>query len=88
MSWLDMMSPWVEAWSGVHDDLIQCMDDPYDPKTYEEYMEWYASRMRLRCIRVVVDPPRHEAATFDTYPTQLDSAFHRSVRIERSLIHI
>ena len=82
------MSPWVEGWSGANEDPIQCGNDPYDPETYEEYMEWYATRTRLRCVRVVVDPPGHDTATSDTYPTQPDSAFHRSVRIQRSLIHI
>ena len=71
--------------SDANEDHIQCGNDPYDPETYEEYMEWYATRTRLRCV---VDPPRHEAATSDTYPTQPDSAFHPFVRIERSLIHI
>ena len=88
MSWLDRMRPWVEAWSHALDDIIQCGEDPYDIETYADYMDWYSSRTRLRCVRVVVDPPRHEAATSDTYPTQPDSAFHLSVRIERSLIHI
>ena len=68
MSWLDRMTPWVEGWSGAHEDPVECGDHPYDPETYAEYMEWYASRMRLRCVRVVADPPRHEAATSDTYP--------------------
>ena len=90
ISWLDRISPWVgvEGWSGAQEDLVECGDAPYDPETYDEYMEWYASRTRLRCVRVVADPPRHEAATSDTYPTQPDSAFHRCVRIQRSLIHI
>ena len=88
MSWLDKMSSWVVAWSGPYDDLIKCTDAPYDPETYEEYMKWYASRTRLRCVRVVVDPPRHEATMSDTHPTQPDSAFHRSKHIELFLIHI
>lgn len=68
------------------EDIVQ-EDAPYDSETYVMYVEWYSNRMRLRCIRVVDDPPRHEAATSDTYPTQPDSAFHCVVHIER-FVHI
>ena len=56
VSWLDKMSSWVEAWISAYDDLVQ-EDAPYDSETYEEYMECYASRTRLRRVRVVVNPP-------------------------------
>lgn len=62
------------------EDAVQ-EDTPYDPGTYEEYIEWYSSRTMVRCVRVVNDPPCHEAVTSDTYPIQLDSAFHRVVNL-------
>ena len=65
---MEKMSSWVEAWISAYDDVF--WDDAlYDPETYGEYMEWYTGRTRLHCVWVVVDPPRHEAATSNTYPT-------------------
>ena len=81
------MFSWVQGWLSAYGNIVE-ERAPYDPGTYVEYMEWYSSRTRVRCVRVVDDPPQHEAAASDTYPTQPNSAFHRVVRIQRSVLYI
>ena len=49
------MFPWVQGWLHVLEDIVQ-EDAPYDLRTYEEYIEWYHRKTRVRCIRVVDDP--------------------------------
>nr|CCI55288.1 PH01B001G05.11 [Phyllostachys edulis] len=73
-----------QGWLHALEDVIQ-EDAPYDSREYEEYIEWYSSRTRVCCVRVVDDPPRHKAVTSDTYPTYLNSAFHCVIRIQWSV---
>lgn len=60
---------WFHALADVHREPAS-----YEPGTYEEY----STRTRVHCVRVMDNPPCHKAAMTDTYPTQQDSAFHRT----------
>ena len=48
---IQKMEPWLQQWSEAEQDTVQ-EDRPYDPSTYQLYLQWYVPRTRTRLLRV------------------------------------
>jgi hypothetical protein len=49
------MAPWVAKWASALEDVVR-EDRPYDPASYQGYLQWYTPRTCVRLLPVV-DPP-------------------------------
>ena len=73
------MDSWVGQWEGALQDRVQ-EDIPYDHRSYDEYIRWYAPQTRTRLVLAADEPAPRVPAPTDTYPVHLAQDVHNAVR--------
>ena len=76
------MDSWVGQWEGALQDRVQ-EDTPYDQRTYDEYIRWYAPQTRTRLVLAADEPAPRLPAPTDTYPVHLAQDVHHAERYIR-----
>ncbi|XP_024314527.1 uncharacterized protein LOC100835706 [Brachypodium distachyon] len=76
-NWRLANQTWIQAWSDALTDIVDEARG-YDPRTYEEYLEWYVQSTR---VRLTQGPP--QGPTELTHQQQQESGMDRAIASRR-----